>query len=87
MRLHDDLPDTENMNANVIPLRPKTPRRRVVRRTVAPVIELEPALVQRRKRERLDELAMLIGEAMTEYRRLRGLPDLPPRGPGTALAR
>jgi hypothetical protein len=73
------------MSADVIPLPGPKCRRRVVRRELAPVVELAPVLAERRRRERLDELAILVGEAMTEYRRLKGKGPLPP-GPGNAVA-
>jgi hypothetical protein len=77
----------DGMDANVIAFEPRAPRRRIVRRTAAPVIEMAPVIAAKRERERLDQIACEVADLMNEARRIRrnGGPRYPD-GPGTAVA-
>jgi hypothetical protein len=64
------------------------PRRRIVHRKAAPVIEMAPVIAAKRSQERLDQIACEVADLMNEARRIRrgGGPRYPDGGPGTAVA-
>jgi hypothetical protein len=76
-----------DMDANVIPFRPKASRRRIVRRTAAPVIDVTPYLREKRKQEELARIGSEVAALLAESRRIRrGDGPRYPDGPGTAVA-
>lgn len=86
MQRLDDQEYPGDMDANVIAFRPRA-RRRVVRRTAAPVAEMRPYLRAKHEQERLDQIACEVADLMNEARRIRrGRGPRHPDGPGTAVA-
>lgn len=79
-------PTDPSSAGNVIPLPQRAPRRQIVRRTVAPVVDVMPRVREKRRNEDMVRIGSELAELLGEYRRLKGRGPYFPDDPGSPVA-